>query len=159
MFVGLTRKLVQGEVADEPRRVEAAAVKAVAGGFGDEAGGDVKRHGADDMAGVEAVDGTAVVIAQVDFDVPGVFLNADGAGVPGSRSGEAQHGLGRQGGEAVQAAFLAQQAGEVGEAVRPGKDGVAVVTARGEIVQAGIGGDGVDAVAVIVAAAVVEVPE
>ena len=102
---------MQGEVADEPRRVEAAAVKAVAGGCGDEAGGNVKRYGADDVAGAEAVDGTAVVVAQVDFDVPGVFLNMDSAGVPGSGQGEAQHGLGGQGSEAVQAAFLAQQTG------------------------------------------------
>ena len=98
LFVGLARELVQGEVADEPRCVEAAAVKAVAGRLGDEAGGDVKRHGADDVAGTEAVDGTAVVVAQVNFNVPGLFLNADGAGVPGSGLGEAQHGLGWQGG-------------------------------------------------------------
>ena len=47
----------------------------------------------------------------------------------------------------------------MGEAVRPGKDGVTVVTARGEVVQTSIGGDGINAVAVVVAAAVVEVPE
>ena len=65
----------------------------------------------------------------------------------------------RQDGEGLQPAAFTQQLREVGEAVRPSQNGVVVVTARGEVMQPGEGGNLRRTRAVIIAAAVIEVPQ
>ena len=149
---------VYDEIADQPRRV-VGRVQAVVFGAGGDAGGHHQRHGADDAVGEDGYGFSADIVLQPNVYAVWKLFDFDRGNVAGSGRVETPLRLFGQVGQGLQAAEAAQGLGEVGQPFRPGEDGVGMVAARAEIVQPRKGGYFGDACAVVVAAAVVEIPE
>ena len=157
VVVFFRREVVEQEVADEPcGLLRQGGVQSVAFGLRGDAPRDVQGHGADDVAGAYVQGLAGVVLVEEDADVVGMFGDVQGGGRDGGRCCA---GCFRRLFEGFKADVGADAAAQVGKAVRPGEYGVVVMAACREVVQAGKGGDVRDALAVVVAAAVVEIPE